>query len=147
LITNPFSRKPKTPLDQALDVIDNVRSDAAETAAQIRDAAAKAADVLGVPTPDVGGRGKLPVLGVVAAAGLGVAIAIRARGGKRPEPTLPPTPTQAPKPTPAAATAAKVTAKPSSEADTAESRSADETKPEEPREPKAETAESDPARD
>jgi hypothetical protein len=143
VITNPFARKPKSPIDEVLDVIGNVRADAAETAATIRDAAAKAADVLGEATPDVGGGRRLPVLGLVAAAGLGVAIAIKARAGGSAEPQLSSTPTQTPRPTPAAATAAKATKAPAPKA--AKEKPAAEVEPEQPKEPKADTAEGDAA--
>jgi len=141
LITNPFSRKPKNPVDQVLDVINDVRADAAETASTIRDAAAKAADVLGDP-PVLSGR-KLPVLGLVAAAGLGVAAAIKARAGSKSEPVIGPTPPEAPRSSPATATAAKTTA--TAVPAPTETKPAAEVEPEEPREPKADTSESDAA--
>jgi len=115
LVTNPFARKPKSPVDQVLEVVDYVRADAAETAGAIRDAAARAADALGEATPEHGRSRRLPALGVLAAAGLGVALAIRARAASRAEP---------------AAT---------------ESKPAAEAEPERPREPKADTEESDAA--
>ena len=62
MITNPFSRKPKNPIDQAVDAFDGVRTDAADYAASIRDAAADIAETLteiGPPAPK--GR-KLPIL-------------------------------------------------------------------------------------
>ena len=79
MITNPFARKPKTPIDQALDTFDGIRSDAADYAATIRDAAAEIAETLtelGPPTPK--GR-KLPVIAAVAAAGLGIAYLVRSK--------------------------------------------------------------------
>lgn len=143
MITNPFSRKPKSPIDQVLDVVSSVRADAAETASTIRDAAAKAADVLGDP-PVPGGR-KLPVLGLFAAAGIGVALAIRARAAKPSAESLPPLSpavTGAQPPSPAVATAAKTT---SSTLPQADPKPASEVGPEQPKEPKAETPESEAA--
>ena len=46
MIRNPFARKPKTPIDQALDRFDEIRRDAAAYAATIRDAAADVANTL-----------------------------------------------------------------------------------------------------
>lgn len=91
MITNPFARKPKSPLDQLLEVVDDVRAEAAATAGTIRDAAAQAADALGEAAPELGRSRRLPVLGMLAAVGLGVVLAIRARAGSKAEPTLPPT--------------------------------------------------------
>jgi len=79
MITNPFSRKPKNPIDQAVDAFDGVRSDAADYAASIRDAAADIAETLtelGPPAPK--GR-KLPILAGVVAAGLGIAYLMRSK--------------------------------------------------------------------
>ena len=79
MIRNPFARKPKTPIDQALDAFDGVRSDAADYAATIRDTAAEIAETLteiGPPAPK--GR-KLPLLAAAAAAGLGIAYLVRSR--------------------------------------------------------------------
>ena len=59
-MSNPFARKRKSPIDKAFDAIDDVRSDAADIAASVRDAASHAADVLGDATPDVRGR-RLPL--------------------------------------------------------------------------------------
>ena len=81
MITNPFARKPKTPIDQALDTFDGLRSDAADYAATIRDAAADIAETLteiGPPAPK--GR-KLPIVVAAAAAGLGIAYLVRSRVG------------------------------------------------------------------
>jgi len=77
MITNPFARKPRTPIDQALDAIDNARSDAADYAATIRDTAAQIAETLtelGPPAPR--GR-KLPIIAAAVAAGLGIAYLVR----------------------------------------------------------------------
>ncbi len=135
MITNPFARKPRTPLDRALATVEDVRAEAATTAAAIRDAAAKAADALGEP-PVPGGR-KLPVIAVAAAAALGVAIAIKSRAGRGAPAPAP----EAPRPAPATATAARATA---TDAPVATgSKPAAEVAPEEPREPRAETEESE----
>lgn len=170
MITNPFARKPKSPVDQVLDVVNNIRADAAGTAGSIRDAATKAADALGDAAPEVGGGRRLTVLGVVAAGVAGVALAVKARAGNKSGPTLAPTPTEPPRPSPAAATAAKATAaqksavppaatgksEPQASVATAakategpiapaatEAKPTAEVEPEEPREPKAATPESD----
>lgn len=136
MIANPFARKPKSPVDQVLDVVNNVRADAAGAAGTIRDAASKAADALGDP-PVPGGR-RLPVIGLIAAAGLGVALALKARAGSgsAPSVTAPP-----PSPAPSVATAAKSTRVETSTDETP----AAEVAPEQPREPKADTPESDAA--
>lgn len=82
--TNPFRRK-RDPLEQVLDVLDAVRSDAAKTAADIRDTAAKAADALGDAAPDAASK-RLPLIGLAAAGAVAVVIAVRARaGGSAPE--------------------------------------------------------------
>ncbi len=81
MIRNPFASRPKTPIDQALDAFDGVRSDAADYAATIRDAAADIADTLteiGPPAPK--GR-KVPIVVAATAAGLGVAYLLRSRLG------------------------------------------------------------------
>ena len=81
MIRNPFASKPKTPIDQALDAFDGVRTDAADYAAAIRDAAADIAETLtelGPPAPK--GR-KLPMIAGVAAAGLGIAYLVRSKVG------------------------------------------------------------------
>ena len=136
MIRNPFARKQQTPLDKALAVADDVRAEAAETAAAIRDAAARAADALGDP-PVPGGR-KLPAVALVAAAGLGVALAVKSRAGNR-EPELPPVPPR--REEPATAVAAKATA--TSPPATTASKPAAEVEPERPKEPRAETKESE----
>ena len=80
MIRNPFAAKPKTPVDQAVDAFDAVRSDAAAYAATIRDAAADIAETLtelGPPAPK--GRKAIPVVLGVAAAGLGIAYLVRSK--------------------------------------------------------------------
>jgi hypothetical protein len=137
MISNPFSRKPKNPVDQALDAFDGVRADAAGYAATIRDAAADIADTLteiGPPAP----KRRLPVIAAVAAAGLGIAYLVRNRladGAPGPVPEVPGPPAAAPT---ATATAARTTAEPA----TAEAEPASPGDSEPPKEPKAETAES-----
>ena len=136
MITNPFSRKPKTPVDQALDAFDSVRSDAADYAATIRDAAADIADTLaelGPPSP----KRRLPVIAAAAAAALGIGYLVKSRlagGAPGPVPEVPGPPAAAPT---ATETAARTTAAPA-----AESAPASAGDSEEPKEPKAETAES-----
>ncbi len=133
MISNPFSRKPTNPVDQALDAFDSVRADAADYAAAVRDAAADIADTLteiGPPAP----KRRLPVIAAVAAAGLGIAYLVRNRlAGDAPGPVgeVPAAPT-------ATATAARTTAEPATT--DAEPASPGDTEP--PKEPKAETAES-----
>lgn len=137
MISNPFSRKPKSPIDQALDVLDGVRVEAAEAAATIRDAATQVADTLGDP-PVPSGR-RLPLLGVLAAAGLAIALVLKARAGRSESSTM-----AAPSasPPPSVATAAKATATPPPKQTTTP---ATEVEPEEPKDPKAETTESEAA--
>ena len=137
MIRNPFVRKPQTPFDKALAVVDDVRSEAAQAAAAIRDAASKAADALGEPQVPVPGGRRLPAVVLAAAGGLGVAIAIKARAGGR-EPELPPVPPR--RSEPATATAAKATT--TAPSSTVASTPASDVGPEEPKEPKAETRES-----
>ena len=134
MITNPFSRKPKTPVDQALDAFDSVRSDAADYAATIRDAAADIAETLaelGPPSP----KRRLPVIAAAAAAALGIGCLVKSRlsgGAPGPVPEVPGPPAAAPTATAARTTAASATdTEPASPGDS-----------EKPKEPKAETAES-----
>ena len=130
MIRNPFARKPKTPIDQAVDAFDSVRSDAAGYAATIRDAAADIAETLteiGPPAPK--GRKVVPLLLGVAAAGLGIAYLLgsKDKGGapayapevpKEPPVAAVPTPTEQPplKPTPAEEAKEIRTATPEAEA-------------------------------
>ena len=137
MIRNPFNRKPKTPLDQALAVLDDVRSEAADAAEQIRDAAAKVADALA--DADVPKERRLPIAGVAAAVALGVGLAIRARAKRGSEPSIPASATGAKPPAPSVAAAA-AGSPPSGPVS-----GGDEPGPEEPAEPKAATAESDAA--
>ena len=127
MISNPFSRKPKSPVDQVLDAFDSVRSEAVDYAATIRDAAADVADTLteiGPPAP----KRKLPLIAAAAAAGLGVAYVVRSRL-RGPAPEVPGSPAAAPT---ATATAARTT--PPAAAGTPPAAPGDA---EEPREPKA----------
>jgi hypothetical protein len=131
MISNPFSRKPKSPVDQVLDAFDSVRSEAVDYAATIRDAAADVADTLteiGPPAP----KRKLPLIAAATAAGLGVAYVVRSRL-RGPAPEVPGSPAAAPT---ATATAARTT--PPAAAGTSPAVPGDA---EEPREPKAETSE------
>lgn len=137
MISNPFTRKPKSPLDQVLDVLDDVRAEAAEAAGTIRDAATSAADALGDP-PVPSGR-RLPLLGLLAAGGLGIALVLKARAGRSASPSMTAPP---PAPPPSVATAAKATTTPPPKTATTP---ASEVEAEEPKEPKAETTESEPA--
>jgi hypothetical protein len=87
---NPLSRRRRDPLQQALDAIEDVRSEAARRAEDLRDAAAQAVDLLGEAVPE-SRRHRVPIaLGLIAAA-VGTAVALRARGRT---PQLPPTPEQ-----------------------------------------------------
>ena len=136
MISNPFSRKPKTPVDQALAAFDSVRGDAAEYAATIRDAAADIADTLaeiGPPAP----KRRLPVIAAAVAAALGIGYLVRSRlsgGAPGPVPEVPGPPAAAPT---ATETAARTTA-----ASAIETTPASPGDSEPPKEPKAETAES-----
>ena len=139
---NPFARKRKSPIEQAFDAIDDARSDAADIAATVRDAASRAADVLGDATPDVRGK-RLPLIAVVAAAGIAIALVVRSRvkGSEDAPGPVAYTP-------PSVQTAAKSTTASSAwsgAADASEPKAAAKTEPEEPREPQAETAESEAA--
>ncbi len=135
MISNPFSRRPNTPVDQALDAFDDVRSEAADYAAAIRDAAADIADTLteiGPPAP----KRRLPVAAAAAAAALGVAYLVRSRlGGSAPGPA-PEVPGRHATPT-ATATAARETAGTAPAGDPPAPGDS-----EEPKEPRAATAES-----
>jgi hypothetical protein len=137
MIINPFSRKPKSHVDQALDAFDSVRADAADYAATIRDAAADIADTLadiGPPAP----KRRLPLIVAAAAAALGIGYLVRSRlsgGAPGPVPEVPGPPAAAPT---ATETAARTTATPAA----AESAAASPGDSEPPKEPKAETAES-----
>lgn len=136
---NPLSRKPKSPIDQALSVVNNVRADAAGLAGTVRDAATKAADVLGDAAPAATKGRRLPVIGVAVAAGAGIAVAIRSKMKSAGTPVA--------VPDPAAPSAAKTAAK--STAGTAKqstaTRPAAKVEAELPVDPKAETAESEAA--
>ena len=139
MIRNPFKRKPKSPLDQALDALDGVRTDAASAAGEIRDAAAKVADALG--DVDVPRERRLPLIGAAAAAGLGLALAIRVRAKRGSDPEVPASSTGAVPASPATATAAKTTAAPVTPGPVA----AGEPTSEKPKEPRAQTDESEAA--
>ena len=139
MIRNPFARKPKNPIDQAVDAFDEVRREAAGYAATIRDAAADIADTLAEIGPRAPRGRKLPIIVAAGAAGLGLAYVVRSklRGETAPE-SFPPPIAQ-----PAAATAARTTAPP----EPAKHEPVAATASEEPREPKATTTESDAAED
>jgi hypothetical protein len=81
MIRNPFARKPKTPVEQAVDAFDSVRADAAGYAEAIRDAAADIAETLTEIGPPAKKR-RLPlIVAGVAAVGLGIAYLARSKGG------------------------------------------------------------------
>jgi len=143
-VRSPFARKRKTPLDQAFDALDNVRVDAAGIAASVRDAASKAADVLGDAAPEVRGR-RLPLIGVVAAAGIAVALVVRSRRDESAD-APPPAPYTPPSVETAAKSTATATAPPAGAPDATEPRPAAKTESEEPKERRAETAESEAAK-
>jgi len=85
MIRNPFASR-KSRVDQALDAFDDVRAEAADYAAGIRDVAADVAETLTEIGPSAPKR-KLPILLAAAAAGLGLAYAVRSRvGGSAPGP-------------------------------------------------------------
>ena len=132
MIQNPFSRKPKTPVDQALDAFDNVRSEAAEYAETIRDAAADIAETLGELGPPAQRR-RLPMLAAGAAAALGIAYVVRSRISGSATGPIP----EVPEPPSAVDTAARNT-----EPVPAEVPPAEPGEKQEPKEPQAETAES-----
>jgi hypothetical protein len=79
MIRNPFARKPKTPIEQALDRFDEVRRDAAVYAATIRGAVADVANTLTALAPPARKGSKLPVIAVVAASGIGLAYMVRSK--------------------------------------------------------------------
>ena len=107
MIRNPFARKPTNPIDQAVGAFDEVRREAADYAATIRDAAADIADTLAEIGPAAPRRRKLPIIVAAVAAGLGLAYVLRSKlGGDAPEPFPPPIAQ------PAVATAARTTAHP-----------------------------------
>ncbi|MCB0877228.1 MAG: hypothetical protein KDB46_13650 [Solirubrobacterales bacterium] len=131
MIQNPFSRKPKTPVDQALDAFDTARAEAAQYAETIRDAAADIAETLSELGPPVQRR-KLPLLAAAAAAALGNAYLARSRmSGSAPGPVP-----EVPGPPSAADTAAR-----STPPEPAEMPPAKPGEKEEPMEAKVETAE------
>ena len=78
MIRTPFSRKPRSPLDQALEILEGVRAEAAQAAGTVRDAASKAADTLGEAAPDATSK-RLPLIGAGVAVGAGIAVAVRSR--------------------------------------------------------------------
>jgi hypothetical protein len=134
MIANPFSRKPKSPVDRALDAFDAARSEAAAQAASIRDAAAGVAETLTEIGPPASKR-RLPAIAVVAAAAIGAAYVIRSRlKGSAPGPVP-----EVPGPPSAAETASRTTAQP------AAAPALDPTANEAPKEPAAATSESEPA--
>ncbi len=140
-MNNPFSRKPKTRIEQAFAVANGVRSEAATAAASVRDAATKTVEALGEATPIRSPR-RLPVVGAAAAVGAGAAVALRKRagGGAGTEPITSPATAEVPQAPPSVGTAAATTAAPPA----GEAEPAVEAKPEQPKEPRAETPESDP---
>jgi hypothetical protein len=87
-VSNPFRRKRKDPVEQALDAIEEIRAEAARRAAGLRDAAADAVELLGEAAPEAR-RYRVPVAAAVVAAGLGTAIALRSRRSRVPEPEQP----------------------------------------------------------
>jgi hypothetical protein len=131
---NPFNRRRRDPLEQALDAVEDVRAEAAKRAEGIRDAAAQAVELLGEAAPEAR-RHRVPIALGVIAAGVGIAIAMR---GRRSEPELPP----AAPPTETAADAAAKRAAAPEEPEPAEPKPAAEVEAETPREPRAATAES-----
>lgn len=137
MFRNPLSRKPRSPLDQTLDVINDLRAEAADIAATVRDAAAKTADALGDAAPSVRGS-RLPILGVAIVVGLGAAIVMRSKlkGGGAPVGAYP---------TPSAAQTAAQTTASAPVSPSVKSKPAAKVEPEQPKEPQAETAESEPA--
>ncbi len=147
MIQNPFRRK-RDPLDQVLDALEGVRAEAAQTAADIRDVASKAADALGEAAPE-GSKKRLPLLGALVAGGAAIAIVIRARARSAAADVQPPTPAPSASPTAVATAAETTTVPPSAPGGEDEAAAADEVEvaadtstPEEPGEPKAETDES-----
>lgn len=152
IVDNPFARKPKTPMEQALAVAGTVRSDAAAAALKVRDGATRAGEALAEASPLQGSR-RMPAFGAAVAAGAGAAVALRKRAGSSAgdsqpaasdlsEPPTPPAGTEAVATPPAVGTAA-ATATPSSL--TSEPEPAIELEPEQSAEPEAKTPESDPA--
>jgi hypothetical protein len=134
MIANPFSRKPKRPVDRALDAFDAARSEAAAYAASIRDGAAGVAETLTeIGPPD--SKRRLPAIAIAAAAVLGVAYAVR----KRLESSAPGPVPEVPGPPSAAETASRTTAQPAPDSPLAP------TVTEAPREPAAATSESETA--
>lgn len=134
MIANPFSRKPKRPVDRALDAFDAARSEAAAYAASVRDGAAGVAETLTEIGPPASRR-RLPAIAIAAAAALGVAYAVRKRL-KSPAPGPVP---EVPGPPSAAETASRTTAQPAAEP------ALQATPTEPPKEPTATTSESDSA--
>lgn len=145
MIQNPFRRK-RDPLDQVLDALNGVRAEAAQTAADIRDVASKAADALGEAAPE-GSAKRLPLLGALVAGGAAIALVIRARARSATADAAaayPPTPVPSASPTAVAKAAETTTVPPTAPSPSApggEDEAAAST-PEEPSEPKAETDES-----
>jgi len=140
-VNNPFSRKPKTRIEQAFAVADGVRSEAATAAVRVRDAATRTVETLGESSPIKGPR-RLPIAGAAVAAGAGAAVALRKRAGGDggAEPITSPASAEAPQAPPSVDTAAAATATPPA----VEAEPAVEAKPEQPKEPRAETPESEP---
>jgi hypothetical protein len=132
MIRNPFARKPKTPIEVAVDALDSARAEAAARVASVRDAAAGVAETLTEIGPPASRR-KLPAIAVVAAAALGAAYAIRARLKSSAPGPVP----EVPGPPSAAETASRTTADPAAAPSLAP------TPTEAPREPAAATEESD----
>jgi hypothetical protein len=134
MIANPFSRKPKRPVDRALDAFDSARSEAAAYAASIRDGAAGVAETLTEIGPPASRR-RLPAIAIAAAAALGVAYAVR----KRLQSSAPGPVPEVPGPPSAAETASRTTAQP------AAGPPLTPTATEAPKEPAAATSESESA--
>jgi hypothetical protein len=133
MIANPFSRKPKRPVDRALDAVDAARSEAAARAASIRDAAAGIAATLTAIGPAPVSRRRLPAIAVVATAigAVYVTRIWRKRSAPGPVPEVPGPPS-------AAETASRTTAQPAAAPTLAP------TATEGPKEPAATTSESAP---
>jgi hypothetical protein len=137
-MSNPFRRKRRDPVDQALAAIEEIRAEAAKRAAGLRDAASDAVELLGEAAPEAR-RHRVPIAAAVVAAAVGTAIALRSR--RKGKGALEPTPAEPPVPS-AAATAAQATAtQPSRAAETP----AAAVGPEQPKEPQARTDESEAA--
>ena len=106
--SNPFSRQ-RGPLDEARKRLEAARSDAADAARRVRDAADDVVNALDKGTESR----RFPVIGAAAAAALGVGlyVAKRVSGSSEPElPDSPPPPSNSAVTQPAAATGAGASA-------------------------------------